>query len=82
MKPKLQDPPPIRIIARGLSGAMKSGVELAEKNPGKWVRCAEYGTEGSARSTSLRFRERGYETTTRGRVVYLRKPIESEGVQR
>ncbi len=71
---RLEDPPPIKTIGRGLSEHMKKVLRLCEKHPGKWVRVGEYGTPGSARSKGITIRKYGLETTARGCVLYARQP--------
>ena len=75
---RLEDPPPIKVIGRGLGERSKNAIKLANRYPGRWVRVGEYGTPGSARSKANWLKKYGYETTTRGRVVYMISKVEPD----
>ena len=70
-KAVLQDPLPLK---KGTLVKWVDGLLLADKNPGQWVRAAEYKTRGSALNSAsfLRRKHPRVVTTCRGPVMYIK----------
>lgn len=67
----LEDPPALK---KGAAVKWADGLVLADKNPGQWVRAAEYKSRGSAQNSalSLRAKHPRVVTTCRGFVMYIK----------